>query len=143
MQPLTLTRTYVGASPERVWASWTTPDGLLAWWWTHWPGVTCELDVRVGGAWQIVAPQQGIRVHGTYTEVEPTTRLGFTWIWADDGVDGPTEDILVVLSQAGEDVRLELAHAGMSSAEAGENYRQGWEFVLDALDRHLSHNRGT
>ena len=48
---------------------------------------TCDLDVRAGGAWRVVMGEWV--VGGSYVEVEPPTRLVFTFDWEHDD-DGPT-----------------------------------------------------
>ena len=58
---LRLDRT-IEAAPETVWAAWTTPSGLAAWWWDHWPSTTYAVDARVGGRYRIEAPEAGVGV---------------------------------------------------------------------------------
>ena len=83
----TLDRTYA-ATPERVYAYFTDPE-LMARWFCPNPDLptTCDLDVRAGGAWRVVMGEWV--VGGSYVEVEPPTRLVFTFDWEHDE-DGPT-----------------------------------------------------
>jgi uncharacterized protein YndB with AHSA1/START domain len=133
---LRLERTYA-ASPDRVWRAWTTPEGLAAWWWTHWEDVTYAVDARVGGAYRILAAGAGIGVEGELVEVDEPHRLAFTWVWLEDGAPGPVERVEVTLTptDAG-GTHLALRHTGpWSTGEEAENYRLGWDGVLDALAR--------
>ena len=71
------------ASPERVFAAWTDPATVARWLFTgpdserH----TAELDVRVGGKWEITDRRDGVdyRAIGEYLAVEPPRRLVFTF----------------------------------------------------------------
>ena len=64
---LTLTRRF-RARPEKVWAAWTDPEKLIAWFCTTKakPGsFRAELDVRVGGRYRISFDMES----GEYSEV--------------------------------------------------------------------------
>jgi uncharacterized protein YndB with AHSA1/START domain len=124
----------IEAPLERVWDAWTTEAGLASWWWSHWAGVTFDVDARVGGEYRIAAPEQGIVVSGTYLTVDAPERLSFTWLWTDDEGALPGEEVDVRFRRAGEATRIALSHTGpWPDSGPAESYRQGWEFVLDAL----------
>src|SRR4051812_20063159 len=67
------------APREHVWRAWTEPDLVSRWW----PGrrgkmVSCEIDLRVGGAWRYVMEASGgfeVAFHGTYLELDAPARL--------------------------------------------------------------------
>lgn len=134
---LTMTRT-VAAPPEAVWRAWTTEQGLASWWWHTWPDTRYAIDATPGGSYRIEAADHGIGVRGEFLEVTPPHRLVFSWIWIDDGVeehspDGP-ERVTVTFTATGDGTRIDLLHTGpWTTTEPVENYRQGWDFVLDAL----------
>ena len=73
-------------APARlVFEAWTTPDLLKRWWAPKSFGVTfvsCEADVRVGGAYRFVfrhpASDQPLAFLGRYLEVTPPFRLVWT-----------------------------------------------------------------
>ncbi len=83
---LVVTRTFNG--PARiVFAAWTTPELLMRWWAPKSFGLTfisCEADVRVGGAYRFVfghpTSEQPMAFFGHYTEVTPNARL----VWTND-----------------------------------------------------------
>lgn len=130
----------VDASVEQVWDAFASADGLAAWWWSHWADVRVEADVRVDGAYRIVAPGAGIVLAGRYLVVEPQKRLAFTWEWSAQ--DGATTDEAVDLrfSPSGTGgCLLTIRHTGPWPDDgAAVAYRQGWESTLPALDRLLS-----
>ncbi|WP_051247614.1 SRPBCC family protein [Nocardioides halotolerans] len=127
----TLDRTY-SASPERVYAHFTDP-GLMARWFCPNPDLptTCELDVRPGGAWRVEMGDWV--VGGTYVEVEPVSRLVFTFDWEHDD-DRPTT-VTVVITEESDGTRLVLAHEE-TGADGG--HQVGWTASFVRLDRELA-----
>lgn len=131
---LELDRTFPGA-PEELWAAWTTEDGLAGWWWHTWPDTHYRVDGRIGGTYRIEAAANGIAVSGEYLTWNPFTDLEFSWIWTEDGADDPPERVRVTFTRNGDGTRVHLVHTGpWTTSESAENYRQGWTFVLDALE---------
>ena len=126
----TLDRTYA-ATPERVWAHFTEPD-LMARWFCPNPdlAITCDLDVRPGGAWRVVMGDWV--VGGQYVEVEAPTRLVFTFDWEHD--DDPPTTVTVEISAEPQGTRMILAHE-----ETGDSgHEEGWMLSLARLDRELT-----
>jgi uncharacterized protein YndB with AHSA1/START domain len=88
---LVVTRTF-NAPARLVFEAWTKPELLKRWWAPKSYGisfVSCEADVRVGGAYKFVfahpAAAQPMAFFGKYTEVTPHTRLAWT---NDESADG-------------------------------------------------------
>ena len=81
----------IAASPERLFAAWTTPSQLLSWWGPK--GVRCthaDLDLVVGSRYRLrnELPDGGVTVIvGEFLVIEPPTRLVYTWSF-----EGGTED---------------------------------------------------
>jgi uncharacterized protein YndB with AHSA1/START domain len=127
----TLNRTYP-ATPERVYAHFTEPELLAAWFCPN-PDlpVTCELDVQAGGEWRVEMGEWV--VGGSYVEVRPFTLLVFTFDWEHDE-DDPTT-VTVEIIPEGELTRLVLAHEE-SGTDSG--HEEGWLFALARLDGELS-----
>ena len=75
----------VEASPQRVFEAMTDPEQVAQWWGPE--GFTCPevtLDAKVGGAYRIaMQPPEGELFHlaGEYLEVQPPTRLAYTFRW--------------------------------------------------------------
>jgi uncharacterized protein YndB with AHSA1/START domain len=67
------------APPELVWKAWTTPELVSRWWpGRHGTMKTCEIDLRVGGAWRyVMEASEGFEVafHGEYREIVEAERL--------------------------------------------------------------------
>jgi uncharacterized protein YndB with AHSA1/START domain len=117
------------APPELVWAHFTRPE-LMEQWFCPNPAleVSCTLDVRPGGAWRC---QMGhYSVSGAYTEVEPSSRLAFTWDWAHE--DDPVTTVTVTLTAEGAGTRLRLTDS-KTEPEVSEGHKEGWTITLQRL----------
>ncbi len=69
--------------------AWTRPELFMRWWVPKSLGMSlasCEMDVRVGGAYRLVF-EGGMAFFGTYIEVSPPSRLA--WTNDEGGDDGP------------------------------------------------------
>ena len=87
---LVVTRT-INAPPRLVFEAWTQAELFQRWWVPKSCGLTllsCELDVRVGGAYRLVfrhpAAPEPMAVHGRYLEVTPPSRL----VWTNEEAGG-------------------------------------------------------
>ena len=127
---LTVRRT-LSAPAERVWRALTEPKALAAWFWPERFGTTTEIDLRPGGRYRITGG--GMTVTGEYVEVDPVTRLVYTWRW-----DGEVHDSLVTvtLSEIGDGTDLLVVHERLPEAEV-DNHAKGWSDCLDRLPAHL------
>jgi uncharacterized protein YndB with AHSA1/START domain len=82
------------APRELVYEAWTDPEHMTQWWGPRvFTNHSCKLDVRPGGAWQIVmrspdGTDYGCK--GIYSEVTPPERLVFT----NDAVDRNDKPLL-------------------------------------------------
>jgi uncharacterized protein YndB with AHSA1/START domain len=73
-----------------VFEAWTRQEQFEQWWVPKSCGLTlisCDMEVRVGGAYRLVFPQGDttIAFFGTYRDVTPPTRLAWT---NEEGGDG-------------------------------------------------------
>jgi uncharacterized protein YndB with AHSA1/START domain len=91
----------VFASPrDAVWAAWTQPDQLAAWWgpsgWST-PAGNVEIDLRPGGRLRVtsVSDDDGseMTTTGTFTDVVAPERLAFDEASEDAWHDGATSTI--------------------------------------------------
>jgi uncharacterized protein YndB with AHSA1/START domain len=126
----------VPAPPERVFGAWTDATQLAAWWWPQLAGTTYDVDARPGGRFRITSPAIGATVWGVYTEVDPPTRLAFSWNWEDEGEpDAVVEDTVVVTFEPGDGrTRVTVEHTSTAHVPDG-GAEQGWNDVMDRLVR--------
>jgi uncharacterized protein YndB with AHSA1/START domain len=136
---LRLERTF-RASAEAVFEAWTSEEVLRRWWHTErgWETSEAEVDVRVGGNVRVVMrdPKEDVEYGGggTYTEVEPPTRLAFTWTW-----DGDTRRTLIEIDFEESDgiTTVRFTHSGLWDEEAVRSHEDGWRKLFDSLERAL------
>jgi len=136
---LRIERTY-RAPIRAVFEAWTSEEVIRRWWELErgWDTTEAELDLRVGGAVRVVMrdPNKDIEYGGggTYTEVEPPTRLAFTWIW-----DGDTRRTLIEidLEEAGDGTTVRFTQRHLWDEEALRSHDEGWSKILDNLGRML------
>lgn len=127
------------ATPDMVWAAWTTPEHFAAWWGGADMRVEdVELDVRTGGEWRarMVLPNgHEIPWSGTYHEVVPDERLVLD---LDDGTGEPGETELFTVTIApygdgGSELTLTQS-GGHLSDEEYERARIGTNSFLDTME---------
>ena len=73
-------------APARlVWRAWTEPELVRRWWHANRGEMTtCDIDLRVGGAWRFVMVAEGgfeVGFHGEYREVVPHERIVSTEVY--------------------------------------------------------------
>ncbi len=131
---LRLTRQFA-QSREKVFRAWTDPQALR-----HWfaPDASCEvkaqIDLRVGGKYQIIILKtSGDRdcVAGVYREVQPSSRLVFTWAWETT----PERESLVTVELKDKDggTELVLTHERFFDEDARNRHEKGWSHLLARL----------
>jgi uncharacterized protein YndB with AHSA1/START domain len=130
-----------------VYEAWTDPKHMLQWWG---PGVftnhSCVLDVRPGGAWQIVMRSPDgtdFPCRGVYREVRAKERLVFTNN-AYDAQDKQLLDGLTTVEFADEacGTRLTLTTKAKGLVDFApmmlRGMEAGWNQSLDSLAKHLA-----
>ena len=128
------------APAEAVFDAWTSPEVMRRWWQAerHWETSEAEVDLRVGGAVRVVMrdPNKDVEYGGggSYTEIEPPTRLAFTWTW-----DGDTRRTLIEIDFKETDgvTTVRFTHSGLWDEEAVRSHDDGWRKIFDSLERTL------
>ena len=128
------------APAEAVFEAWTSEEVLRRWWRTQhdWETTEAEVDLRVGGTVRVVMrdPDKDVEYGGggNFTEIEPPTRLAFTWLW-----DGDTRRTLIEVdfeeTDGGTTVRF--THRDLWDEEAVRAHEEGWRKLFDNLERAL------
>jgi uncharacterized protein YndB with AHSA1/START domain len=128
-------RREVAAPRERVFAAWT--DGAVAarWWAPRgFTTLSCEMDVRPGGAWRrrMRAPDGTlITKYGVYREVAAPERLVFTYNTEGGGIDDPETLVTVTFADLGDRTRLTLRHTGFENEAQARDHEGGWTGSLE------------
>jgi uncharacterized protein YndB with AHSA1/START domain len=128
------------APVQRVFDAWTSEEVMRRWWQAErgWETAAAEVDLRVGGAVRVVMrdPAEDVEYGGggLYTELEPPTRLAFTWLW-----DGDTRRTLIEIDFEESDgaTTVRFTHRDLWDEEAVRSHERGWSNILDSLGREL------
>jgi uncharacterized protein YndB with AHSA1/START domain len=137
---LRIERTYQ-APAEAVFEAWTSEEVFHRWWQAgpDWETAEAEIDLRVGGAVRVVMRDPGKDAEygggGTYTEIDPPSRLAFTWIW-----DGHTKRTLIEIDFEERDgvTIVRFTQSGLWDEDAVRDHERGWRKLFDNLERVLS-----
>jgi uncharacterized protein YndB with AHSA1/START domain len=139
-EPLRIERTFQ-APAERVFDAWTSEEVMRRWFHGReaWETPVAEVDLRVGGAVRVVMrdPLEGTEHGGggRYTEIDPPTRLAFTWSWDDD----PTETLIELdFEEAEGRTTVVLTHNALRDEDSVRSHREGWNTYMDNLERALA-----
>ena len=132
------------APAEAVFDAWTSEEVLLRWWHAghDWETTEAEVDLRVGGVVRVVMRNPHMHEEygggGHYTEIDPPTRLAFTWTW-----DGDTRQTLIEVDFEETDgsTKVSFTHSRLSDEEAARDHEDGWCKLFDNLERTLEGTR--
>jgi len=137
---LRIERTY-GAPAQAVFDAWTSEEVMRRWWHAghDWETAEADVDLRVGGAVRVVMrdPHNDVEYGGggTFVEIEPPTRLAFTWLW-----DGNDTRMLIELDfdETAGVTTVRFTHSGLWDEEAVRSHEAGWSGAFDNLERALA-----
>lgn len=137
----------IDVPPELVWAAWTRPEQLKAWFTPRpWTTVDCEIDLRPGGIFRTVMRSPEGEDHpsvGCYLEVVENERL----VWTDTlgprwrPAEEPFMTAVITLEPHGGGTRYTAI--AMHRDEAGRSkheemgFHEGWGQALDQLVAHV------
>jgi uncharacterized protein YndB with AHSA1/START domain len=142
-QELVITRD-LKAPREKVFAAWTDVAQSSVWWVPNGCTlVSCEMDVRVGGAWRRsmrVPDGSVITKYGVYREVTPTERLSFTYNtdYANGTIDPETLVTVDLAELADGRTRLTLTHSGFWDEASRVSHIGGWTGVMERIADFIS-----
>jgi uncharacterized protein YndB with AHSA1/START domain len=130
------------ASPSRVFAAFSDPDELAKWWGpTGFAVPGLDFRPRVGGAYRIeMQPPEGDSFHlvGEFREVEPPTRLAFTFVWEDPDPDDVETLVVLAFRDVGESTEIALSQGPFETEARRALHRDGWGDSFDKLERLIS-----
>ncbi len=119
----------VNAKPEVVFSYLVDQSKLR-----QWMSIGGSMDPRPGGAFRFEMTSEDVAV-GKYLEVQPPTKLVFTWGWeGDDAVTKPgSTTVEITLRPDGDGTLVRLVHSGLPTPESAESHGHGWEHYLERL----------
>ncbi len=141
-QTLTMERTFA-APAQRVFDAFTSEEVMRRWWHADhdWETPEARVDLRIGGEVRVVMRNPHDDAHygggGEYTEIDPPSRLAFTWTW-DDDTDRLRQLIEIEFHEADGATTVRLTNSGLKDEESVASHEEGWGGSLDNLERELS-----
>ena len=131
---------FINAPRARVYAAWTDPAQLKQWFGPQ--GVqTREIvaEARVAGKfrWDLITTDGKEKtIAGDYREIVPGKKIVFTWRHENDKAwNNKTSIVTVELSDHNGGTELRLTHVQLPSEESRDDHNQGWNSVLDRLEK--------
>ena len=130
----------IKAPRDRVYAAWTNPAQMKQWFGPE-NVRTRDLiaDARVGGTfrWDLTnSDGEKMTCCGEYRELQPGKKIVFTWQWQDDeDWENHTSIVTVELDDAEGGTELRLIHEKLPSEESRDRHNEGWNSVLDRLEK--------
>jgi uncharacterized protein YndB with AHSA1/START domain len=147
---IVISRTF-NAPARMVFDAWTKPELVKRWWAPKSHGVwmvSCDADVRVGGAYRYVmqkAEGPEIGFSGTYTEVTPPTRLAYTQVYEPMKAIGA---VIVTVTFEEHDGKTHLVSRSLCPSKQvrdgmlGSGMEHGMRETFDQLEELLASPRG-
>lgn len=137
---LRMQRTFA-APAQRVFGAFTSEEVMRRWWHVEpdWETPVAEVDLRVGGKLRVVMhnPHEDVRYGGggEYTEVDPPSRLAFTWVWDD----APAREQLIEIDFEESDgiTTVRFTHSNLWDEESVASHEEGWGGAFDNLRREV------
>jgi uncharacterized protein YndB with AHSA1/START domain len=126
------------ATAERVFDAWLDPKTAGKWLFATPTGqmIKVEIDARVGGRFSIIRRDgEDIEHVGEYLEIDRPRRLAFTF-----GVPKFSPEmarVIVEIASLAQGCELSLTCEDVL-ADYGESSKQGWNMILDSLERQLA-----
>jgi uncharacterized protein YndB with AHSA1/START domain len=125
---------HFSAAPGFVFALWSRPSFVSAWWGPeHHHLTTCEIDFRPGGTWRFNMERDGEAywVHGTYHEIVPGERLLFSYRFPMFGVQSV---ISLHFAPEGDGTRMRFLQTGFPDEEQRRGHGGGWTSTFGILE---------
>lgn len=121
-------RVMIPAPIERVFDLLSTSEGLC-----EWMAIQADVDRRPDGVvtW---THENGDRMVGRFVEIEPPTRLVFSYGWANGqlGLAPGGSIVTITLTASGDETELHLVHRDLP-AQGAERHEEGWRYFLSKL----------
>jgi uncharacterized protein YndB with AHSA1/START domain len=127
---------YFDAPPETVWQAWTEPDWISRWFGSDPNGkvLMAELDVRPGGRFEVTfcnADETRHTCSGIYTDVQPYSKLTFSWGWRSE--PNVESFVTLLLMPVDKSTRMDFEHSKLGS-ESLHDYENGWQRAFAKLE---------
>jgi uncharacterized protein YndB with AHSA1/START domain len=130
------------APPSVVFAAFSDPDELRRWWGPEgFTVASLRFQPQVGESYRIeMQPPEGDAFHlvGEFQEVEPPTRLAFTFVWEEPDDDDVETLAALSFGDLGESTEVALVQGPFKTEARRELHRGGWTDSFDKLQSLMS-----
>jgi uncharacterized protein YndB with AHSA1/START domain len=114
----------IEAPPSAVWRWMATSDGLR-----RWLSPNLEIDLRVGGAYRFLGPDEAAWISGVVLEFTPEGALVLSWMEEGQGWVHPGR-LVIRLAPIATGTRATLVHDGFAGIG-----KPGWEGTVQGYER--------
>jgi len=123
----------------KLWQAWTDPELVRLWFGSDPNGVVSQarLDVQVGGKFEVTfanADMKEYTCYGVYQEVEPYSKLLFSWSWRN--TPDIEELVRVVFREDRSGTLMTFEHSNIDP-NTSHGYETGWSSTFDKLEKAL------
>jgi uncharacterized protein YndB with AHSA1/START domain len=129
--------TRVSVPPDRAFELLTDPAVIPLWWGPHgFDTPHIDLDLRPGGHYRFtMQPPDAEHFHlsGTFTEVLPGERLGYTFVWEEPDPDDVETLVTLTLHEVDEGTEIRLHQGVFATADRLALHRGGWSDGFERL----------
>ena len=122
--PQVVRSTEIKAPPSSVWRWLATQDALR-----HWLSPSLEIDLRVGGAYRMLGPDETTSISGTVLELVPEGGLVLSWLEEGANWAHPAR-LVITLAPTPAGNLVTLTHDGFAGIG-----KPGWPGTLQAYER--------
>ncbi len=125
----------INAPPRAVWRCLATQEALR-----RWISPNMDIDLRVGGSYRFLGPDNATSISGNVLELEPEKSLILSWLEEGSGWVNPAR-LVITLVPTASGTRVTLIHDGFEGigrsdwAETVQDYERGADLhrILDHL----------
>ena len=130
----------INGTVEAVFAAWTEPEQLKAWW-KPMNNKLSEVvnDLKEGGKVDYQFESGKLHISGEYSEVKPNEVLAYSWNWEfpDDMVKNGAYKLTVHFSGEGDKTTIKVLQEAAENDESLLPTEQGWSDGLEALKNYV------
>ena len=127
------------AAPPVVFAAFSDANELAKWWGPRgFAAPSLSFRPRVGGTYRIkMQPPEGdpFYLTGEFREVDPPTRLAYTFVWEDPDPDDVETLVALSLRDLGGSTVAALTQGPFKAEARRALHRDGWMDSFDKLER--------
>ena len=121
---------HIQVPPKNVWRWFATQEGLR-----HWISPNIEIDLRVGGAYHLLGPDDQTSISGTVLELVPERSLILSWLEEGSGWLNPAR-LVITLAPTPAGTCVTLIHDGFEGIG-----RPDWDEMLQDYERGADQHR--